>query len=257
MENKKYQEKDKNIEYDNLNDAINSFQKGIFDITVSPKNNLIKNSIFNKLNFYDLILIDTNSNFLDLKLKLEINTNKNVKTKVFVKENVIQFTNFSDLSNNILEKINKNSSNYKISYFRDNLEKITSDIELNNYFGETIFVKVYERNRNRFFPKDFNKNSNKNNLLFSQSKFFNNSNKNLTNYSKSKKFIFDFESINNSDKENSSQALKTVENFFNKSENNVEKTVEGNLFPWNLSLRKYPEMNNSTKNKVKRNFNNL
>lgn len=136
-------------DYENLNDAISTYKKTMGEHTTSPKYLMNKNSIFNRLKFVDLILINKDSDFLDLKIKLEINSTRNKKLKMFNHNNVIQFTTFFELTNNILKRLQKDPKLFSVAFFRENLEKISSDNEILNYTKDRIYVKISERNKKR------------------------------------------------------------------------------------------------------------
>ncbi len=273
-ERKEANEPDFNVEYDILNDAINTFKKNLSQSILSPNYNLVKNSIFSKLKFCDLILIDNCSNFLDLKIKLEINPNKNIKAKSFLNDNLVQFLNISDLTNKLLVKLNKNSNAYTISYFKESLEKITSDIDFNNYQGNSIFVKICEKtnkkynhlsvtttnflqNKNNIRNSPSNKNANdiKNESKENKnrnSKLNNNSN-NLINIEKDVPIgISDKDGINikNSfDRNNINQSLK-----FKQIKKPEEKLKLNNIIEetlnYNLSIKKRNLIKSSDKNSI-------
>jgi len=235
-ENESNKNKDFLFSNEILESEFTSFKKSLEEITLSPKSNVIKNSVYSKLKFCDLILIDNNSNFMDLKIKLEINPNKNTKTQFFLKDNVIKFKTVSELTNNILTRLNKEPSIYTISYFGNNLEKINSEIDINNYQGESIYVKICEK---------YNKRNNNNvNLTFNNIKniyyrtFSNTQNgKKNKNYESNQKMpLLREKTVNINEKIIVQQKEKNLNNL-------IEETLN-----FNLALKNYKNQNSIKNN---------
>lgn len=233
---------DTNIDYDILNNAINTYEQTLGESNLPSTNLIIEKSM---IKFFDLILIDKQSNFCDLKIKLEISPNKKDKAQYSMEENIILFTNFSEVTNNVLERLNKDPSIFSINYFNNNFEKINTEFEIDNYDGDTIYLYLLDRSIE----------IHDNDLIFDLHTKLNNYSNNINGYdnsvckkrnltpdnSKESKFSDAFENINYL------SASKTSLNFYNhksqkKDSSKLKDLIEENL-NFNLAL------NNDLKNK--------
>ena len=184
---------------DTIQQSNENLKKLISDPQIFSKNtrnyNIRNSSNFNKSKIFDLVLIDNNSTFIDKKLKLEIIISKNFKISNISKANIINFTNISDFSNNLLNRLEKNTQENSVSIFKENLEKITSTNDICNYNGKYIYVKIFkkEHKKKTSLPKLNCINLINNEFLGIKSKNF----KNLKRF----KEIKEFPTINVPDKE--------------------------------------------------------
>ena len=220
---------------ENLLEPNENLKKSKFE-TISYSNNFNKN-FHNKNRLIDLVLIDNNSNFIDKKIKLEINPSKSHKT-LTIQQNLIPFSNFSDLINLMLKIFGKNNGFFSVSFFRENLEKITSDLDIINYQGNTIYLKLFEKPIKKSTTMNIVQymTSNNNSFNFNLNNLNNIHNKNKkVNKIKIKKFTNfsqDNYFVNEKIYVNSNHSCKNL----NKNKESLNSLIEKNL-NYNLSLK--------------------
>ena len=228
---------------DTIQQSNENLKKLISDPQIFSKNtrnyNIRNSSNFNKSKIFDLVLIDNNSTFIDKKLKLEIIISKNFKISNISKANIINFTNISDFSNNLLNRLEKNTQENSVSIFKENLEKITSTNDICNYNGKYIYVKIFkkEHKKKTSLPKLNCINLINNEFLGIKSKNF----KNLKRFKEIKEFptinVPDKEkNINNLYQEALTQNSKGSLNKINKNNNeSLDNTAKKMIVKINLN----------------------